>query len=66
MELNLDTIEDSTQSAPKIWHDFVEDFDRMNGNEKTKKRSIPSKRQIELLNNLIRNIYFQKVDMTIV
>ena len=56
MELNLDTIEDSTQSAPKIWHDFVEDFDRMNGNAKTKKRSIPSKRQIELLNNLIRNM----------
>ena len=56
MESNLDTIEDSTQSAPKIWHDFIENFERMNDNAKTKKRSVPSKRQIELLNNLIKNM----------
>ena len=56
MESNLDTIEDNTQSAPKIWHDFVEDFGKMNESAKTKKRSIPSKRQIELLNNLIKNM----------
>ena len=56
MESNLDTIEDNTQSAPKIWHDFVEDFEKMNDSAKTKKRSIPSKRQIELLNNLIKNM----------
>ncbi len=56
MESNLDTIEDSSQSAPKIWHDFVEKFVIINENAKTKKRSTPSKRQIELLNNLMKNM----------
>ena len=56
MESNLDTIEDSSQSAPKIWHDFVEKFVIINENAKTKKRSTPTKRQIELLNNLMKNM----------
>lgn len=56
MESNLDTIEDSSQSAPKIWHDFVEKFVIINENAKTKKRSTQSKRQIELLNNLMKNM----------
>ena len=56
MESNLDTIEDSSQSAPKIWHDFVEKFVIINENAKTKKRSTPPKRQIELLNNLMKNM----------
>ena len=56
MESNLDTIEDSTQSAPKIWHEFIEKFETMNENARTKKRSVPSKKQIELLNNLIKNM----------
>ena len=56
MESNLDTIEDSSQSAPKIWHDFVEKFVIINENAKTKKKSTPSKRQIELLNNLMKNM----------
>ena len=56
MESDLDTIEDSTQSAPKIWHEFTEKFEKMNENAKIKKRSVPSKKQIELLNNLIKNM----------
>lgn len=56
MEADLDTIENDTQSAPKVWHDFVDVFKEMNDVAKTKKRSIPSKRQIELLNNLVKNM----------
>lgn len=56
MEADLDTIENDTQSAPKVWHDFVDVFKEMNDIAKTKKRSIPSKRQIELLNNLVKNM----------
>ena len=56
MEADLDTIENDTQSAPKVWHDFVDIFKEMNNVAKTKKRSIPSKRQIELLNNLVKNM----------
>jgi len=63
MEMNLDTIEDSTQSAPKIWHDFVEDFERMNNFAVAKKKSIPSKRQIELLNNLTKNMDIKEKNM---
>ena len=44
------------RQAPKIWHDFVEKFVIINENAKTKKRSTPSKRQIELLNNLMKNM----------
>jgi len=56
MEADLDTIENDTQSAPKVWHDFVDVFKEMNDVAKTKKRSIPSTRQIELLNNLVKNM----------
>jgi DNA topoisomerase-1 len=56
MEADLDTIENSNQSAPKIWHEFVDVFKEMNEAAKIKKRSIPSKRQIELLINLTKNM----------
>ncbi|HII41700.1 TPA: type I DNA topoisomerase [Candidatus Thalassarchaeaceae archaeon] len=56
MESDLDTIENSSQSAPEVWHNFVDVFKEMNDAAKTKKRSIPSKKQIELLKNLTKNM----------
>ena len=56
MEADLDTIENSNQSAPKVWHEFVDVFKEMNDSARIKKRSIPSKKQIELLENLVKNM----------
>ena len=56
MESDLDTIENSSQSAPDVWHNFVDVFKEMNEAAKIKKRSTPSKKQIELLINLTKNM----------
>ena len=53
MEMNLDAIENSTKSAPAVWHKFVDNFKEINNSAKIWKRSIPSKKQIALLNNLL-------------
>jgi hypothetical protein len=39
-----------------VWHEFVEVFKEMNDSARIKKRSIPSKKQIELLENLVKNM----------
>jgi len=44
MESDLDTIENSSQSAPDVWHNFVDVFKEMNEAAKIKKRSTPSKK----------------------
>jgi len=53
MEMNLDAIENSSKSAPTVWHTFVDNFKEINNFAKIWKRSIPSKKQIILLNNLL-------------
>jgi DNA topoisomerase-1 len=56
MEMDLDGIENSSKSAPEVWHQFVKNFKELNESAKTNKRSIPSKKQIQLLNDLITNM----------
>ncbi len=56
MEADLDTIENMNQSAPDVWHDFVDVFKQMNEAARLKKNSVPSTKQIELLNNLLKDM----------
>jgi hypothetical protein len=51
--MNLDAIENSSKSAPTVWHTFVDNFKEINNSAKIWKRSVPSKKQIILLNNLL-------------
>ncbi len=56
MEADLDTIENMKKEAPDVWHDFVDIFKQMNDSAKIKKNSVPSSKQIELLNNLLKDM----------
>ncbi len=65
MELDLDSIENDSMSAPNVWHNFVEKFDKMNNDAKTKKRSIPSSKQISLLKSLTKDMDISKKEFVL-
>ena len=56
MEKELDTIENGSQSAPDVWHNFVDIFKKMNENAKEKKNSIASDGQIYRLNGFLSSM----------
>lgn len=56
MEVELDTIENGIQSAPDVWHNFVDVFKKINEDAKTKKNSVASDKQIYRLKGYLRNM----------
>ncbi|MDE0953385.1 MAG: type IA DNA topoisomerase [Candidatus Poseidoniales archaeon] len=56
MEADLDTIENNDKSAPDVWHEFVDIFKEMYEAAKIKRKSVPSKKQIVYLKNLLKNM----------
>ncbi|HIE63979.1 MAG TPA: type IA DNA topoisomerase [Candidatus Poseidoniales archaeon] len=56
MESDLDEIENRSQTGPDVWHTFVEEFRDMHNVALEEKRKKPTKRQLEYLENRIRNM----------